>query len=230
MGLQISIFGIAIAAIFYTVGALILVTLKRLLRSNRWRQLVIAPLTVLVVAAPWADELWIAWHFSALCKDAGVHIVRSVEVEGFLNDTTRSSSEHLIGRLITDAESVTSFDRSGYRFKESRLKDGKVWRLERVAEGVQTSVIDKPTARYHYTITRYHQDAGYQLEAIEYAVVDSQTGEVIGRKATYKRYPGWVNAIWIRYFGSGMTMCPDPERGPRQLRFPESVLMPIKTK
>ena len=223
MSPQISIFGIAIIAIFYTVGAVILVTLNRLLRSNRWRRLVIAPLAVLVVAAPWADELWIAWSFSELCKDAGVHVARNVEVDGYYDSTSETH------RDPPSTQGIREYEKGGYRFYERKSRDKYVVR-ERVHGEWRTSIHDRPTARYHYKKVRDDADIGYQLEAIEYVVVDSQSGDVIGRNVIYKRYPGWVNTLWVRYFGSGMTMCPDPERGPRQPPFPEAILIPSKSK
>lgn len=217
LSLQVTVVGLFIIAVFYAITGGLLVLFERTARPGRWRWAIIAPLGVIALAAPWVDEAWIAWHFNELCKDAGVHVVRKVEVDGFYDDTMRSG--------------YALIDRLGYKFVEHPSVDRKrVERIEKPQGKWQTTFVDKPTARYHYKKPRNDADAGYQIAAIEYVVVDSQTGEVIGRKVIYKRYPGWANALLVRHFGSGMTMCPDPERGPRQLPFPETVLIPTRAR
>jgi hypothetical protein len=217
MTLQVSFISLLIVAVFYAMAGGVLVLLDRAMRPGQWRWAVTAPIAVAALIAPWVDEVWIAWRFHELCKDSGVHIVRKVEVEGFYDSTLRSGYERI--------------DQFGFRYMEHPSVDRKkIEHVTKVQGKWQASIVDKPTARYHYKATRDHDDAGYQLEALEYTVADSQTGEIIGRDTTYKRYPGWVNALWIRYLGSGMTMCPASERGVQRQPFPESVLRPINVK
>jgi len=218
MSPQINFIWVAIVAVLYFVAWRLLAGLAKELGPRRWRWYVIAPIATVVLAAPWVDELWIAWRFGELCKDAGVHVLRKVEVDGFYDDYIRSGYDWV--------------DRKEYRFMEHKSLDGKkVEHVEKTGDGKwRVTISDTPSARYHFKKTRDDVDVGYQLSAIEYAVIDSRNGETIGRRVIYKRYPGWINGLWTRFLGSGMTMCPDPERGPPQPLFPQSVLIPANTK
>lgn len=221
MSPQISFIWITIVAILYIVAWWLLSKLAQEFGPGRWRWFVIAPIAAGVLAAPWVDELWISWRFGELCKDAGVHVLRKVEVDGYLDDTFNAHREP------PSAQAIEEFEKRGYQFYEMRSGDKYVVRKKSVAEW-KTLILDRPTARYHYRQVRDNADAGYQLEATEQVVFDTQANEVIGRRVIYKRYPGWVNRLWIQYLGSGMVMCPDPQL--RQPFFPEAVLTPVRAK
>lgn len=219
MSPQTNFIWIAIVAVMYGATWFFLSKLARAIGPSRWRWAVIAPIAAGVLAAPWVDELWIAWRFGELCKDAGVHIARKVEVEGYLDETFETY------RGPPSAQASETFEKRGYQFYEMRSRDKYVVREKK--DGVwTTSIRDQPTSRYHYRTVRRHADAGLQISAFENVVVDSQNGEIIGRRVQYNRYPGWVNGLWIRFLGSGMTMCPESEHGAPQPLFPESVLIP----
>jgi len=188
------------------------------------------PLTLLLLAVPVADEVWITWHFNESCKEAGVHVIRKVKVAGYLNDTSRASPDYARELVITDPSAIRDFDRAGYRFEEQLFTDGKVRHLERVPEGIRVSVLDRPTARYIHRRLYEDEQAGYLLRRTKYVVFDGESEEVLGWRSFYKRYPGWVDSLWMRFLGSGMTMCPDPEIGPKQPQFPEAVLSPMSEK
>jgi hypothetical protein len=232
MKLEISVFGLLIIA-FYSAVVLVIVALpmRKLMAAFRWKWVVIAPPVFALLALPWAEEIWIAWHFEKLCRGAGVHVARQVEVEGFVDDTSRSSRTGLKpGLLNFDSNSLAAFDKAGYRYKEHMLADGGVWHVERKQDGVYGSVLDRPTARYHYryayqpTPHQYEEPVGWKLEKLETQVVDTITGEVIGRQILIKRRSSVAERLWIKLLGSDLTMCPDPEHGPRQAPFPEAVL------
>jgi hypothetical protein len=197
----------------------------------RWSLLALIPI---VVVLPFVDELWIAWNFERHCKEAGVTVVRKVEVDGFVNTTNTSvrfgGSTSIPTLVFSDAKALAEWDNVGYRFKEQMLTDGGVWHIERYPDGVYGSTLDKPTGRYHYRYADPRQwvPVGYQINRMERQVFDSVTGEVIGRQITLERYPGFIEGVWIRLLGSGQIMCPDPG-GPMQPAFPESILIPSKT-
>ena len=97
------------------------------------------------------------------------------------------------------------------------------------------TVLDRPEARYHYKQIIDYKDAKgihneelvtLKIERAGEIVVDAQTGETIGRNLFYKRRPGWVDSLWVGFFGSGLTICPDPEKELRQPPFPGAVFIP----
>lgn len=210
---QITPFGLVLISPLYYLAGRLLVALWRRMQPSPWRWGLLAFIPFVVVL-PFADELWITWNFERYCKEAGVKVVRKVEVEGFYDDTMPSGFE-LINRY-------------GYRVMEHRASDGKtVERVEKNGEKWERTILEHAKARYHYRYANPRQwvPAGYQINRMERQVFDSVTGEVIGRQITFERYPGFIEGLWLRFLGSGQIMCPDPG-GPLQPAFPESILIP----
>lgn len=212
---SISPIGIVLMVPFYWLCLLGIRKLWRRLTPSpkRWGLLLLAP-PLLVL--PYADEFWIAWHFERACREAGVTVNRKVEVEGYANAT--SGAPHYPNdpresrRLYNDEKSLAEWDKTGYRFKEQLLSDGWALHLERRADGVYALYIEYPQARYHYRYAdpRHWVPAGYQMNRREMQVVDSETGEVLGRELSYERYPGFVEGLWVRFLGSGQVICDRP--------------------
>ena len=219
MVLDISPIGWAIILFIYVLAAVALALVW--LRTRVIARALVLLAIPIVIALPIADEAWIGWHFREACKDAGVHVARKVVVDGFLDDTSRSvsSSSARVG-LISSADALKAFDDAGFRFQEQSTRDGKVWHLERVADGLQASVLDKPEARYHYKYSSPSQEVpiGLKLEKRETIVVDAQGGAVIAREIRYNRYPGWVESLWVRLLGSGLKQCEGVAPKPPELR------------
>lgn len=163
----------------YVAGVLLLGLLWWWL-AKVWKKawiVIIAMLPVLAIA-PWWEELSIAWNFGQLCKkDAGSFIYKTVEVEGFYDDTT-----HWWRQLAE----------SDYQFVESReYGTTSLWRVERDGTELKHFKIDHPTARYHYRTLAGHKAVAHQVDKFENIVVDSQTNEVLGRYLNYYRGAPW---------------------------------------
>lgn len=209
--MQISLFGILIGTIYSLVVAGLLLLLWYPLR--RWR-ITWVPFAVVglgSIVAPWAEEYWVASRFEELCKDAGVHVYRKVEVEGFYDSTMRSGYE-----LI---------QQKGYRFMEQPArKAGEIEHIERISSEWKVSLLDRPTARYHYkhayqpTPYQTEEPVGWKLNRAEKQVVDSTSGEVIGRDVHYHRYPSALEGLWVRFFGTGQVICEGSAPRPPELR------------
>jgi len=175
----ISIFSLMFLALIYLVGTGLLAWFGFWLRK-RWKRawMVMVPLFLLLYAAPVAEEFWIAWNFGQLCKkDAGIVIHKTVEVEGFYDDTT-----HWWRQLAE----------SKYQFMESRDNTyGGLFRVERDGDGLRHFKIDRLTARYHYRRVDSLRRVLHQISRVENAVIDIQTGDVLGRYVNYYRGPYW---------------------------------------
>lgn len=175
----ISIFSVMLLGLIYLIGTGLLVWFGIWLRKRwkgAWR--VMVPLFLLLYAVPVAEEFWIAWNFGQLCKkDAGIFVNKTVEVEGFYDDTT-----HWWRQLAE----------SNYQFVESRDNTyGGLWRVERDGTGVRHFKIDHPSARYHYRRLAWHSPVAHQVAKFENAVMDTQSGDVLGRYIAYYRGPPW---------------------------------------
>ena len=168
------------AWIVYGVVAVTLVSLlwRKLLKLSI-RNAGFGVLVLAVLIAPWVEELWIAYNFDRLCRrDSGIFIYKTVEAEGFYDDTT-----HWWRQLR---------ESSSYEFVESRDNiTEQLWRVERDGDGVRHFKIAKPTARYWFTFPRRSEPIGYKIRKTERLVSDSQTREVLARETLYARDAYW---------------------------------------
>jgi hypothetical protein len=177
-------------------------------------------LVAAIIVGPWGEELWIAYNFDRLCrKDAGVFINKTVEVDGYYNDT--GTVTRLVGgppyKFIESPERDGGFRRVERASDEEKARAlawyaqknaGKQpaendWVTQPVSDRVQVTVevstgyawritkLDKPTARYQYKTLNSHTPVAYQVKRFEDVVIDNQTGEVLGRYTNYYRGPYW---------------------------------------
>jgi hypothetical protein len=174
----ISIFSILLLGLIYLIGTGVLTWFGLWLRK-RWKRawMLMVPLFLLLYAGPLAEEFWIAWNFGELCrKDAGLFIYKTVEVDGFYDDTT-----HWWRQLAE----------SNYQFVESRDNTyGGLWRVERDGKEVRHFKIDRPTARYHF-IRDSGRDIGHKVAKQESRLIDTQEGQSVAEYRVYIREPPW---------------------------------------
>jgi hypothetical protein len=209
---ELSFFGKLIVGAVYFVGAIILWGLWRLLRPLRaFRWLVLLPLAIVIIVWPLADEVAITREFKLACKDAGVHVVRQVEVDGFFDAVVGGGYENI--------------DRHGYSFMEQQSeRKEKIEHIQRVDRKWQVTILDRPTARYHYKFADPRQEVPYGkwVQKRETQVIDTKTGEVIATETRFNRYSSPIQLLWP------VQQCPDPGKFHGVLPLPESALIPRK--
>ena len=175
----VSIFSILLLGLIYLIGTGLLTWFGLWLRK-RWKRawMLMVPLFLLLYAGPVAEEFWIAWNFGRLCKkDAGIFIYKTVDAEGFYDDTT-----HWWRQLAE----------SNYQFVESRDNTyGGLWRVERDGKEVRHFKIDHPTARYQHRRLAWHTPVSHEVKRFENVVIDIQANEVLGRYVDYYRGAPW---------------------------------------
>lgn len=168
--------------------------------------MLISALAILVFIAPIADEIYIAYRFAKLCEDAGIAVVRRVRADGFYDDTMPSG--------------YGLIEQYGYRFMEHRSdRDGKVVHIEKLGSDWRKTILERPTARYHYKrIVDYRDIDGrihhempvdLRIQMTGWMIVDTETREVIARNVTYMRYPGWIESLWLGFVGTSQRSCTD---------------------
>lgn len=229
MNIQFSIIGLVLVLVFYlfTAGVLVLIGLR--IKDKQWGKIIIGPLALIALALPWVDEVLVAWNFKEICKDAGAQISRTVEVEGYLNDTSRTlSSDFAKPEFITDPGAILNFDRSGYRYVESLFKDGKVWHLERVEGGIQASILSEPRARYFFRTPMSDVDAGPAASCSEDVIVDSETNQTIAKYRYCKRYASFPERLWLGLLHRGpIAYCPSGTKELKGMLY-RHVLIPVR--
>ena len=227
MSFDMTAVGLTLVALLAGVLGVIGYGAWRLLGRRPWLAWVIGTVVVGVVSVPLVEEAVIATRFEQLCRDAGVHVVRKVEVDGFLDATHASSSIGYKDGPYNLPEAVVAFDRDGFRFKEHLLDNGKVRHLERTPEGLWQSIINRPVARYHYkhayqpTPYETEEPVAWKVLKSETVVLDSESRQVIAREIVIVRYPAVVDAMWMNLLGSDLQMCPDPGKRPSPEFVPE---------
>jgi hypothetical protein len=187
--------------------AWLLVAIGRSLRGRRWKWLALSLIAFVMLAIPLGDDAYIQWRFNRLCRDAGIHIKRTVEVEGYYDDTMTGPST---AGPVTNPQMVESRERSGFAFLERRAgnRPGKYSHVEKIGDTWHVTLLDRPTARYHFKFTHHHERIGTALTIYEQVILDTHTGEIIARKTVYTRYPGWVDWLWLRFFDQRGKQCP----------------------
>jgi hypothetical protein len=156
-------------------------------------------------------------------KDAGVSIRKTVEVEGFYDHTSgwgarqvsqsqylfMESRDILTDRLLRVERADDSARDSALRWYSERNpgieRSKDVFLVRQVGDREQivvvpdgltawrVNVIDKPTARYHYT-AHWSGEAipvAHKIKREDASVVDTHTGEVLAMYVGYARDPYW---------------------------------------
>ena len=199
----------------------------------------------IAIVAPWGEEWWIAYNFGQLCrKDAGLHIYKTVETEGFYNDTGTTrlppDSPYQFIEAPDDKGKFHRVDRASSREKDSalnwhaeefrgkQLEKGKnEWIKHPVDDQMQVIVeidsgyawrltkLDKPAARYHYTRDRYGVSVAHKVSRQEERVIDTTSGELLGRYVVYSRKPHSYYLSFLGPYG-----CDGPDGGPNTKQIP----------
>ena len=177
--------------IFYVIAAVLVLILWKLTKGDRGAPKLVWSLIVVMVVLPWTEELWIAWNFGKLCKkDAGIFVYKTVAVDGFY-DATRPTSA-----TPWSKKSGKELDGRGYKFYEMPVPDfkggpAKIAHLEKVNGIWTTTLLDRPTARYHYKELASHLSVTHGVKQFERVVVDQQSDDVLGRYMNYYRNAPW---------------------------------------
>jgi len=212
-------FGTFIVVSYTALGLLAVGALFFFIRKWRWRWFLVTPLFVGVIGlavAPFVEESVIESRFEEVCRDAGIHVVRKVEAQGFY-DTTMRSGDSYINRL-------------GFIFMEHPAPGDrrKIEHVEKVGGDWKRTIYERPTARYHLVESQANKAVGHKVRVQERVVIDTQTREVIARDTTYKRTANTINQAWMGLIGSTLRLCPDPSKGPPRGDLVDQTIIPIK--
>jgi len=213
-------------------------------------------LVAAILVAPWGEELWISYNFDRLCrKDAGMFISKTVEADGYYNDT--GVITRIVGgptyNFIESPDGKGSFHRVEHATNEEKAH-ALAWYTEHhptaklranewireplsdreevvVEQGTgyawRITTLDKPTARYQYKVIDSHAHVSHEIDRFEDVVTDTQTGELLGRFVNYYRGPYW----FFISLGAPTIPCQETEIAVRQhgtLALYALTLLPLK--
>lgn len=233
MNYQMTVIGVAIILAYSALVLIFIIwPMTGVLQKLRWKWALLGPVALVLLAAPWAEEYWIARNFYEACQDAGVHVVKKVEVEGFYDATRHTPHGEIFPKHAQE------LDQSRFRFMElaSDEMPGKVVHIEKENGEWKKSVLEHPSARYHYkyayqpTPYKIEEQIGWKLEKLGTVAIDSETGETIGRDTSYRRTINVAEGLWRLYWGLAKTSCEGTTPQPSDLRYPlyHYVLIPAK--
>lgn len=146
-------------------------------------------LLVLAYAIPLGDVTINSLAMAKVCPTAGLHIYRTVEVEGFAGHY--------------------SLDGSPYRFIEfPTLGVNQIYyweRFEKQPDGsISMTKLDQPTAEYEISYEQWHVDIKRSVESSAYVVRNRLSGEVLAERNLFNPLPGWLDRVLVyRWFGYG---------------------------
>jgi len=213
MKLYITGMSLFVLAVFYL--PLVLWVLKRIWNSPRWHGIKKAGMlmlaTVLAYVIPLGDVTINSLAMEKVCPTAGLHIYKTVEVEGFVGSTALRDTP--------------------YRFNESpTLKvDGTYYwrRFEKQLDGsISVTDLEQPTAEYEVVDGDWRYDQEHSISIMRDLIRHRISGQILAENLTFKPLPGWVDSFLVyRWFGrGGREGCPTVPAG----YFKQQVIIPKK--
>lgn len=198
MLLGVSVIGwLLLGLVYVPLGIGLAMWINRRRGRDKRAIVVVTVIALIPLVAMVGEAAYVDWRFRQLCQEAKLTITRKVVVEGFYDDGYRT-------RGWGDTNAILG----GYEFIEWRDKEGRNWRTERgEGEKSRTVSIDKPTARYYWRNQQFPNPVGHLLLRREETVIDSLTGEIIGKRVDGYRRPPFIEALWLRYFDAPPAMC-----------------------
>jgi len=179
-----TIFSLVPMAVAYGLLLLLFWCVVRLTRGIHARSAVLGVVLAVFIVLPISEESWIAWNFARACDEAGTFVRKQVHVAGFYDDTRTTHA----GQPTADA--ARSFDQSGFQFLEMKGQN-KVVRIDKVDGSWKSTVLDRPTARYHFRITDFGTPWAHNIVKTQTVVVDTETKEEIARYTRFGRSGPW---------------------------------------
>jgi hypothetical protein len=215
----VSVFSIVLLGVVYAGLLLLFWAIARVTRGVRGRKALLGVVGAVFLVLPVAEELWIAWRFGQVCKEAGTFIYRKVQVEGFYDETGTGSLELVRSGTYRFIESrgdkgFTRLTLGDAQFMREALaryrqdnpgKDPSKQDVVRVKLDARTealvfpqkgdswriTLLDRPTARYHYKIPHSHTPVAYKIKMFEWLVEDAEAKTVLAREKAYAREANW---------------------------------------
>ncbi|MBK9160186.1 MAG: hypothetical protein IPM27_01200 [Nitrosomonadales bacterium] len=179
--------------------------LLRIYRSPRWRgagQAGLMMFTLLLAyAIPLGDVTFNSIAMAKVCPSAGLHIYRTVEVEGFIGTTSLRDTQYQFNE-----EPVLRTNGTYYFLRAEKNSDGSI----------STQKLEQPTAEYEvfaggggYSELRGlkpdgHYDQETHTKKSRWLIRNRITGEVMAEWLFFSAMAGWLDRVLVyRWFGTG---------------------------
>jgi hypothetical protein len=162
------------------IGLVVLFSKVKSWQNRTWA----IPLYLIVAyAIPLGDVTLNSWSMAKVCPKAGLHIYRTVKVDGFLGEYA----------------SVDTMRKNPYTFLENKpfSDDPEADRFERSGTQIINTIIPKPTAEWEIVREPFDRsDKSLGVTVDGHVIRNRYTGEVIAEYFAYTAWQGWIDA-WI---------------------------------
>ena len=215
MKLYITNLSLYVLIFFYL--PVVLWVLWRIWRNPRWRGAGKAVLlffaVLLAYAIPLGDVTLNSIAMEKVCPSAGLHIYKTVEVEGFVGHYNLPGSQYRFIEFPT-----LRADGSYYWIRSEKKPDGSISMIE----------LAQPTAEYEVISVDWHLDEERGVESSAYVVRNRLSGEALAEWNLFNPLPGWLDKILVvSWFGTGGR---DGCHGEPAYGFETKVLIPKQSK
>lgn len=159
-------------------------------------------LIVMLLVPTW-DILPGVYHFNKLCADAGLHVYKTIKVDGFYyKDAGSGIADYLLRK-------------KGFKYIEAEDEKAarKLAKYHLSKDGVLLKEsIKKPKSRYILS-ENWKIDEGLNSAKFEHEVRDRENGEVLAVFRVYGYFGNWVQSIIGRSLQGMATYCPKTNEG-----------------
>lgn len=191
--MKLYITSLSVLVLIFIYLPIVLWALWRLWRSPRWRgaakACVMLLAALLAYAIPLGDVTVNSIAMAKVCPNAGLHIYRTVEVDGFIGHRTLDYAPYKFIEFPTLRTNGTY-----YWVHSEKRPDGSI----------SEKKLEQPTAEYEVIDGQWHVDSNLGVEAMTDVVRSRISGEILAERNLFNPLPGWLDKILvIRWFGTG---------------------------
>ncbi|HRE15572.1 MAG TPA: hypothetical protein PLW86_00690 [Rhodocyclaceae bacterium] len=167
--------------------------LRRLWRSQQlrglWKAGVMMLAIVLAYALPLGDVTVNSMAMGKACPKAGLHIYRTVEVEGFIGRYRLSDTPYQFIEMP-----MLRTDGTYYWNRSERNPD----------DSIRQKKLEQPTAEYEVVDGQWHVDKVLGVERKTDVIRNRVSGELLAERNLFNPLPGWIDKVLVvRWFGTG---------------------------
>lgn len=167
--------------------------LWRLWRSPRWQGAMKAGVLILAIllayAIPLGDVTVNSMAMAKVCPSAGLHIYKTVVVDGFIGHYNLRGSPYQFIEFPTLRANETY-----YWARSEKMPDGSI----------SVKELAQPTAEHEVISVDWHLDKARGVESSAYVIRNRISGETLAEWNLFNPLPGWLDRfLVIRWFGTG---------------------------
>lgn len=173
------------------IGLAVLFTRVKTWKTRAWA---IPLYVILAYAIPLGDVTWHSWNMSKVCPKAGLHVYRTVVVDGFQGEYA----------------SMDTMKKYPYVFVESTPYPGEtsVNRFVRSGDQIVFTKIPKPIAEWEIVQDRLeYPDKSLGVTVERDVIRNRNTGEVIAEQLAFSAWHGWIDALIASVIDNSVGVC-----------------------